>query len=293
MNLSGPKTYTITITDHNGCSVTRTFFVSQPSPLEIHIDSINALCRDSSDGSITSSVTGGTPFPSGNYTYLWSTKPPQTTEYINNLRPGTYYLTVTDANGCIDSTSIGVGIRINLLASFTVAAPTPPYSPLPVTFNYTGSVFPHNLYDWTFGDGTVGTDSLDQTHTYTTIVRDSFKVCLTVIDSVCRYDTCRWVDVDVHSKLKPPNVFMPGDPDVNNSTFIVSQDTSDVRSIATFNCEIFDRWGKKVYEWSDISTGWDGGNYAEGTYYYIITAKGYDNITYNLHGAVLLLRSKK
>jgi hypothetical protein len=86
---------------------------------------------------------------------------------------------------------------------------------------------------------------------------------------------------------------MPGDPDINNSTFFPIQDTAAAKSIATFNCVIFNRWGNKVYEWSDLTSGgWNGGNYPDGTYYYIITAKGYDNVTYNLHGAVMLLRGK-
>ena len=53
--------------------------------------------------------------------------------------------------------------------------------------------------------------------------------------------------------------------------------------------------GNKIYEWSDVIKGWDGktkdgGEAPDGTYYYIITAKGYNNKSYNLHGVVTLIR---
>ena len=92
-------------------------------------------------------------------------------------------------------------------------------------------------------------------------------------------------------KLTVPNIFTPDNPFGLNLTFHV-RDTS----IATFNCIVFNRWGNKIYEWSDVSKGWDGktssGNAPDGTYFYIITAKGYDNVNYNVHGAVMLLRGK-
>ena len=49
-----------------------------------------------SDGSITVGVLGGTT----PYSYLWSGSPGQTTAISTGLVPGTYLVTVTDANGC-------------------------------------------------------------------------------------------------------------------------------------------------------------------------------------------------
>jgi hypothetical protein len=285
MNLSG-GVYTVTITDHNGCTRTRTFFISQPSPLHIYIDSLDALCRDSCDGEITSAVTGGTPYSSGNYTYSWSNG--LTTENINKLCHGIYDLTVTDSNGCQKILATHVGIKTNLIVSFTTT-PTSGYVPLNVNFLYNGTTSTSNIYFWSFGDGSIDTTETPPPHIYNSNYDTTFKVCLQVSDSACKYDTCELVKVEIHSMIKAPNVFMPGDVfDQNNATFHV-QDTS----IATFNCIVFNRWGNKVYEWSDVNSGWDGGNCPSGTYFYIITAKGYDNVAYNLHGAVMLLRSKK
>lgn len=54
------------------------------------------------NGTATAAPTGGT----APYTYLWSNQ--ATTATINNLAPNVYTVTVTDANGCIKSSSVNV-----------------------------------------------------------------------------------------------------------------------------------------------------------------------------------------
>ena len=60
INLSGPETYCITITDNHGCVNTHCAFVSQPSELFVQILSHDAQCLDSCTGEVTSAVTGAT-----------------------------------------------------------------------------------------------------------------------------------------------------------------------------------------------------------------------------------------
>jgi gliding motility-associated-like protein len=57
-------------------------------------------CTGAADGQILSSVSGGS-IP---YTYLWSTG--AITQNLLDIGEGTYVLTVTDANGCIDEDSV-------------------------------------------------------------------------------------------------------------------------------------------------------------------------------------------
>ncbi|MFH0864993.1 MAG: gliding motility-associated C-terminal domain-containing protein, partial [Bacteroidota bacterium] len=66
-------------------------------------------------------------------------------------------------------------------------------------------------------------------------------------------------------------------------------------SMATFHCVIFNRWGKKIYEWDNITHGWDGktsdgAQASDGVYFYIIEAKGNDDIPYEMHGTVTLIK---
>ena len=91
------------------------------------------------------------------------------------------------------------------------------------------------------------------------------------------------------SLLTIPNVFTPNGDNVNDEFMMQSQ------GIASFSCAIYNRWGKEVYEWTDVTKGWDGKsksgeNLSAGTYYYIVSAKGFDKIPYELHGTVTLLR---
>jgi gliding motility-associated-like protein len=88
--------YTLTVTDANGCSITDTaYVVNEPTALVASLDSlVNVSCNAFGDGGVFVSVTGGTT----NYTYLWSNG--VTTEDNPNLGGGSYTLTITDANAC-------------------------------------------------------------------------------------------------------------------------------------------------------------------------------------------------
>lgn len=96
-NISGITmgTYSVTITDANGCTTTLSTSVGQPiAALSATAQTTAALCNGGNTGSIDISVSGGT-FP---YSYSWSTG--ASSEDITQLNSGTYNVTVTDANGC-------------------------------------------------------------------------------------------------------------------------------------------------------------------------------------------------
>ncbi len=95
-NLSnlGPGTYNVTVTDALGCLANASAVVTQPSVLAHTMARTNVTCNGAADGSVSVSASGGTPA----YTYLWSNG--ATTASQTNLGPGTYSVTVTDANGC-------------------------------------------------------------------------------------------------------------------------------------------------------------------------------------------------
>ncbi|MEP7170058.1 MAG: SprB repeat-containing protein, partial [Bacteroidota bacterium] len=95
--------YVVTITDANGCSATSASTVSQPAgALSSSIStSQNVSCYSGSNGSINLTVSGGTT----PYTYNWSNG--STTQDISGLTSGSYTVTVTDGNACINiSTAI-------------------------------------------------------------------------------------------------------------------------------------------------------------------------------------------
>lgn len=96
----GAGTYSVTISDNNGCTATSTGTVNEPPPLTLTTNFKNVSCIGAMNGGIGAHVGGGVPA----YTYNWApTGGP--TDSIGGLGPGTYTLTVTDANGCTITTT--------------------------------------------------------------------------------------------------------------------------------------------------------------------------------------------
>ncbi|QQS29846.1 MAG: DUF11 domain-containing protein [Sphingobacteriales bacterium] len=87
-------TYTVTVTDANGCTITTSATITEPTALLISCSKTDVSITNGSDGSATVNANGGTV----TYSYLWSNG--QTTSVINGISAGTYSVTVTDANGC-------------------------------------------------------------------------------------------------------------------------------------------------------------------------------------------------
>ncbi|MEL6867706.1 MAG: SprB repeat-containing protein, partial [Bacteroidota bacterium] len=87
-------TYSVTVTDVNGCTNEMTVDVTEPPIIDGFFNTNNNTDCASPNGSITSTIFGGTP----GYTYQWSNG--DNTPSINGLAAGDYTLTVTDANNC-------------------------------------------------------------------------------------------------------------------------------------------------------------------------------------------------
>lgn len=96
-------TYNLTVTDQGGCTATATNSVTQPAaPLSLTTTQTNILCFGANTGAAAVTTAGGTT----SYNYLWNTTPQQTTPSLTSLLAGRYAVTVTDANGCTDTTSV-------------------------------------------------------------------------------------------------------------------------------------------------------------------------------------------
>ena len=108
-------TYDVTVTDANGCEETQSITITEPDEIIIDVTQVmDALCVSENDGAIDIDVTGGV----SPYDFSW-TGPNGFTDdnqNIDQLFPGNYNVTVTDANGCEAFETIPVDTSITLLA---------------------------------------------------------------------------------------------------------------------------------------------------------------------------------
>ncbi len=103
----GAGTHSVSITDANGCSISTTVTITEPVALSVVQSQTNVTCNGGSDGTATVTVTGGT----GSYTYSWSPSG-GTSSTATGLSAGSYIATVTDAEGCL------------ITSTFTITSPT-------------------------------------------------------------------------------------------------------------------------------------------------------------------------
>ncbi|MBL7764872.1 MAG: gliding motility-associated C-terminal domain-containing protein, partial [Chitinophagaceae bacterium] len=92
-------TYTLRVVDTAGCEYSTIFVINPPAnPLNNNFSKQDLACNGKgNEGQATAIVAGGAP----PYSFLWSTVPAQTTATATTLYYGTYYVDITDANGCV------------------------------------------------------------------------------------------------------------------------------------------------------------------------------------------------
>ncbi|MEZ4775273.1 MAG: T9SS type A sorting domain-containing protein [Bacteroidia bacterium] len=102
-----PGSYSVTVTDQNGCSDLLNATIPGPqSPVTLAlVDSTSASDCLAADGTIEVIGTGS----NGNISYAWQTTPPQSGPVALGLLPGPYTVIATGANGCTDVLGITIG----------------------------------------------------------------------------------------------------------------------------------------------------------------------------------------
>ncbi len=254
--LSG-GTYIVSVSEVDRCAFTDTFTVLEPTPLRVDIAKANATCYGAHNGQIQLKPLGGTP----PYTYSWSDS--SVTGQSFHLDSGTYFFTVTDANGCFVSDSENI-----------TQPPRAPYAVAGVdtmiwktdTIQLNG--FLGASYSWTPTDFLSCRDCSnpyawpDTNITYYLTITDTIG-CLT-------YDSVR---IFVRDKPFPlffiPNVITPNGDGFNDVWFI-----RDLEGYPDNSVRIVNRWGDQVFEQSPYQNNWGGTYNGEklpgGTYYYIL-----------------------
>jgi len=179
----------------------------------------------------------------GNGTLTWSNGGSGTSTVVN--QGGTY--TLISQTACGTDTAY---ITINAFpidANFT-ATPVSGFAPLNVeTDNQSSGA---TGYSWTFGDG--GTSTQDSpTHTYND--PGTYNLVLYATNAQgCQDSMSIQIVVNEQIMVELPNVFTPNGDQSNDEYYIKAT------GVTSMKAEIYNRWGQKMFSWTDPSAAWNG-----------------------------------
>ncbi|MDD5570401.1 MAG: gliding motility-associated C-terminal domain-containing protein, partial [Bacteroidales bacterium] len=273
-------TYTVTGTDGNNCTNLDTAVIIVNPPISAGITGIDETCGNKA-GKVCASPNGGTP----GYAYVWNVAGDSLC--LDSLHAGTFTVTVTDSKGC--TTIRTVSITNQIINPSGIATADKYFDVITHTFLLDWNGDYGFKYDWDFGDTTAHSNLKNPIHTYKYKGTYTVKLIVTSPDG-CTSEYTFIIEVVIPTKLEVFNVFTPNSDGLNDKYRVKYEG-----DFLYFRMIIFNRWGNKLFETNDIDKGWDGKQWtkdgmSDGTYYYIISAKGKDMVEYEFHGYLTLIK---
>ena len=169
-------TYTLTLTDSHGCQDVVTVTIANGGGVTASLGSqTNVTCHGQNNGSSTINTNGGTQ----PYTYHWTTTLSNNNNTENGLAPGSYVVTVTDANGCQATVPVTITQPTAFSPTVTTTSTLCGASTGTAKVVETGST-PNYTYLWSNGLGTADSIKNQPAGSYTLTITDS-KGCLDTV----------------------------------------------------------------------------------------------------------------
>ncbi len=261
-------TYSLVYNDLNGCFDSISVTLIEPQVLNTSYIHQNIFCFGGNNGLIDLNITGGT-LP---YTYLWSNG--STEQDVDTLTQGTYFVTITDAQGCSKTDTIVVS-QPNALV-LTLDSPILPNG--------------HNISFYQGADGSIdlavngGTlpysylwSTTETTEDITELNAGQYSVVVTDANGC---STAGLIILSQPSDLTMPTGITPNG-DGKNDNFVIKGIEAYPNNVLT----IYNRWGNIVYKRAKYLNEWAGTNMGgeelpEGTYFAVLEINGRD-ITLN------------
>lgn len=268
------ETIDLSINITGACNLTTNDMLTivNPLPLTLSVSNDTVLQCQTSPVAMFANVSGGV----APYTYSWTNgagnisnptvTPPSTTTYV---------VTVSDnCSGSPDPTpAISDSVKITVVI----------YNPLLLNAGNDINVCPGdvlNLFAAVNGGGTpyiynwttfTGTDTLSSSNTAaTSVIANSTGIFQVTVMDICGtiQNDQVIVTVEPSCEISIPNVITPdGSGPITNEFFYVE----NLDKFPNSNLEVYNRWGKKVYESPGYLNNWNGGKLVDGTYYYVLT----------------------
>jgi PKD repeat protein len=170
--------YELIMYDANGCTVSDSIFISQPSEMVLTFSYNNETSDGACDGNATVNVSEGT----APYSYLWSNG--FSNSFNDSLCANTYTVSVTDNNGCVMIENIAISTNANYNVNFTFNQT----ACLDSIFNFTDLSSYPNIFSWEWDFGNGNTSTLQNpSNNYT--AAGTYPVTLVITDDVYGMDT--------------------------------------------------------------------------------------------------------
>jgi hypothetical protein len=187
-------TYSVDVTDANGCMVFQTVVITEPPSLNMTATVTHVSCFNMCDGSASVVVSGGyLPF-----SYLWSNG--ETTSTITNLCAGTYTCTVIDLNGCTLDQTVTITEPTALSISVDSTDETSALNDGSATATVLGGT-PGYIYTWnTTPPQTTNPATNLAPGLYTVTVTDATGCTMSGTTSVNAYNTTSIININTTSK---------------------------------------------------------------------------------------------
>ncbi|MCC6725686.1 MAG: gliding motility-associated C-terminal domain-containing protein [Saprospiraceae bacterium] len=242
--------YTVTVTDAAFCTLTATYTLTEPNPLQLAALFNDPVCAGPTTGSIVAqSVAGGIP----PYTYALNNSAFGDSTSFNNLPEGSYTLSVRDANGCqLDST---VSLDAAIIPVLELGADTSLL--LGDSLRLTPElVFGAEQYAWQPVEGLSCTTCPNP---WAYIFHGmGYRLTVTSEDDCTTTDSI-YVDVIPRRRVYVPTAFSPNGDGINDLLSVFSG--GEALRVKSF--KVFSRWGEEVFELKDFppnnpGIGWDG-----------------------------------
>ncbi|MBQ7735826.1 MAG: gliding motility-associated C-terminal domain-containing protein [Bacteroidales bacterium] len=242
-----PGTYNLSVTDAAGCRLDTLIELTQPDPLQLSEYHRPPPCAEVCLGAIDLVVAGGTE----PHRYVWSTG--EAAPSLDQLCVGNYAVTVTDRNGCTATLSVELTDSTTFPTDITAWCDEDTlYVGQTTTLHATelGSPFQYFWNPLAGLENPTASSSVARpvvSTTYVVVVTDEFGCTRTdTVPVYVRDVICEEPYVFV------PNAFTPNGDGKNDILYVRGEVVTEV----TFM--VYDRWGEKVFETHDLTTGWDG-----------------------------------
>ncbi len=244
IGIVGPTRISVTVTDNNACTVSGNDSIFNTGSPSFKIQKVDSSCLTGNNGSIEIKPLSN----DGPFNYVWSHDPLITSAIAKNLAPGSYTVSAYNSFNCAQVINVTVPAFNGSYFDLGTDQRIQLGQTAQIEVNTDAAI--KNI-TWTPGNVSVN----DEKKYYTTPATTTVYSATANYGKGCLFTDQITIFVDtVVSQLDVPTIFTPNGDGINDNFYVKHN------GIKTFQIWIFDRWGVKVYESTDVDFSWNGKN---------------------------------